>query len=211
MQSRLASHLARRASSLRPPRRPYGTGVPPPSSRVPPPRVLASFLGATVLAVGSYALGAVYPPFAATLLTPRPAPLLPDAHTPEALAYTAALERELHALPPLRAHRAQPDAAEWYECRPYAAVPPERMRHSLTAGALRGPGRIALPPLVRARRDERAMDVYMHLGHGLCGHEGIVHGGMLATIVDEAMGRLVRFFFLRVRSQDSPARTPSRS
>lgn len=29
----------------------------------------------------------------------------------------------------------------------------------------------------------------VHLGSGLCGHEGVVHGGLLATILDEAIGR----------------------
>jgi hypothetical protein len=156
--------------------------------------VLASLLGATILAGGSYALGSIYPPSVMTLLYPRPIEAFPEAHTPAALAHAAQLEQQLHALPPLLAHRARPDAAEWYECRPYQNVAQERLRHSLTSGALRGPGRLALPPLVRARRDESEMDVFMHLGPGLCGHEGIIHGGMLATIVDEAMGRLVRSF-----------------
>ena len=63
--------------------------------------------------------------------------------------------------------------------------------NSLTAGTLRGPGKLALPPLVRARKDEKASIVIIHLGTALCGHEGIVHGGMLATLLDESLGRTV--------------------
>lgn len=31
--------------------------------------------------------------------------------------------------------------------------------------------------------------VFVHVGRGVCGHEGIVHGGMLATLLDEILGR----------------------
>lgn len=29
----------------------------------------------------------------------------------------------------------------------------------------------------------------IHLGRALCGHDGIVHGGLLATVMDETLGR----------------------
>lgn len=31
--------------------------------------------------------------------------------------------------------------------------------------------------------------MFVHVGRGVCGHEGIVHGGMLATLLDEILGR----------------------
>ena len=48
------------------------------------------------------------------------------------------------------------------------------------------------PPLAFVRGDEQEMESYLHVGRSLCGHDGVVHGGMLATILDEAMGRVVR-------------------
>jgi hypothetical protein len=36
--------------------------------------------------------------------------------------------------------------------------------------------------------------VFVHLGRGLCRHDGIVHGGLLVTLLDEALGRNVRVF-----------------
>lgn len=66
--------------------------------------------------------------------------------------------------------------------------------NSLTAGALRGPGKLAVPPLVRARKDERESVLVVHVGRGLCGHDGIVHGGLLATLMDESLGRQVGLF-----------------
>jgi acyl-coenzyme A thioesterase PaaI-like protein len=61
--------------------------------------------------------------------------------------------------------------------------------NSLTAGALRGPGKLAFTPLVRARKDESESIIVVHVGRGLCGHDGIIHGGLLATLLDEGLGR----------------------
>jgi acyl-coenzyme A thioesterase PaaI-like protein len=63
--------------------------------------------------------------------------------------------------------------------------------NALTTGALRGPAKLAIPPLVRARDDESKAWVFLHLGRRLCEHVGIVHGGLLATAMDEAPGRIV--------------------
>ena len=63
--------------------------------------------------------------------------------------------------------------------------------NSLTGGALHGPGKLALPPLVRAKWDNSEALVFVHVGSALCGHEGIVHGGALATLLDETLGRQV--------------------
>jgi hypothetical protein len=31
----------------------------------------------------------------------------------------------------------------------------------------------------------------VHVGRGVCGHDGIIHGGLLATILDESLARTV--------------------
>jgi len=136
--------------------------------------------------------GAIYPPTPLSIIFPRPAPppLAPD--TPEAVAYTASLEEKLQRLPLLKQLRESDDAGEWYETRPYQGFPEERLVNSLTAGALKGPGKLALYPLIRAKRDESESIIFMHLGRGLCGHDGIIHGGLLATVLDETLARTVR-------------------
>jgi len=103
----------------------------------------------------------------------------------------AALEEQLQKLPVLLKHRENEDPEAWYETRPYQSLSEECRANNLTAGALRGPGRLALPPLVRARWDETEGVIIMHVGRGLCGHDGIVHGGLLATLLDEALARTV--------------------
>lgn len=140
-------------------------------------------------------LGAIYPPPPISILFPRAAPGPPaDPFSPESVAYTENLEEKLQSLPYLEKERQRPDAREWYETRPYQQFPEERRVNNLTAGALRGPGKLAIYPLLRVRRDESEAMAFMHLGRGLCGHDGIIHGGLLATLLDEALGRMVCAF-----------------
>jgi len=150
----------------------------------------------TVTSLAAYTLGSIYPPSTLTILFPRIAPGPPDPTSPEAVAYTAELERSLQTLPLLQKLRAQPDADEWYETRAYKNFPEERRVNSLTAGTLRGPGKLALMALVRSRKDESESVVIIHVGRSLCGHDGIVHGGLLATLLDETLARTVGRFTL---------------
>jgi len=154
-------------------------------------RTLRNFTLATTLGSTAYTVGAFYPPTLVTYIAPRAAPPPPDPDLPETQVYVAALEEQLQTLPILLKHRANEDSEAWYETRPYQYLSEECRVNNLTAGALRGPGRLALPPLVRARWDETEGFIIMHVGRGLCGHDGIVHGGLLATLLDEALARTV--------------------
>ncbi|KAF7358976.1 4HBT domain-containing protein [Mycena sanguinolenta] len=166
------------------------------NSNFSPRRGLSTFTTISLVSavsLGAYTLGALYPPSALSLLYPRPAPPPLPPSSPEAAAYVADLESQLQSLPLLRDMRAREDAAEWYETRPAAptsspGIPDSVRANNLTLGALRGPGKLALFPLARVKRDESEAVLFVHLGRGLCGHDGIVHGGMLATLLDEALG-----------------------
>lgn len=70
--------------------------------------------------------------------------------------------------------------------------------NSLTAGALRGPGKLGVIPLIRGKKDESESVVFIHVGRGLCGHDGIIHGGLLATLLDEALARTVSVFLMHL-------------
>jgi acyl-coenzyme A thioesterase PaaI-like protein len=61
----------------------------------------------------------------------------------------------------------------------------------LTGGTLAGVGKIEVPPL---NFNENGVELpsmvqIMYLGPALCGHPGIVHGGLLATMLDEGLAR----------------------
>jgi hypothetical protein len=164
------------------------------TSSSPAPRSSASFIRGLVFATGlgsAFTAGSLYPPDLATYVSPRIAPPPPVDDTPEAIALITSLEQQLETLSLLQTHRSQPDADDWYEARPYTNYPELKRVHHLTAGVLRGPGKLAVRPLIRAKNDESEAWVFVHLGRSLCGHEGIVHGGLMATILDEALGRIV--------------------
>jgi hypothetical protein len=149
--------------------------------------------------LGAYTLGAIFPPAPLSILFPRAAPAPPDPASPESIAYTESLESQLQTLPLLQSLRQRVDADEWYEVRPYQNVSEERRVNHLTSGALRGPGKLALPALVRVKKDESESFIFVHVGRGMCGHDGIVHGGLLATLLDETLGRMVSLLFLQTR------------
>ncbi|KAI0804837.1 HotDog domain-containing protein [Irpex lacteus] len=165
------------------------TGAPSQSSSSSSLKVVRQLALVGSVGLAAYGIGSFFPPTLATYVSPRIAPPPPDPEHPHTIAYVEELESELQRLPVLHELRTADDAIDWYETRPYIDVPKEELVNSLTAGSLRGPGKLALPPLVRARKDEKASVVILHLGTALCGHEGIVHGGMLATLLDESLGR----------------------
>lgn len=78
---------------------------------------------------------------------------------------------------------------EYVESRPYMKIPEEFRSHSLTAGTLSDSGGIVVPPLAFNNRNTNTMVTILYLGPNLSGHPGIVHGGFLATLLDEGMGR----------------------
>lgn len=45
-----------------------------------------------------------------------------------------------------------------------------------------------MPPLVFCDEGKKLVSL-SHLGEDLCGHVGMIHGGLLATLLDEGMGR----------------------
>lgn len=67
---------------------------------------------------------------------------------------------------------------------------PEMMRkHSLTANTLLGDTKVPVAPLIFTKGQGEELIAISYLGSDLCGHVGIVHGGMLVTMLDEGMAR----------------------
>ncbi|KAG8533440.1 uncharacterized protein KY384_002223 [Bacidia gigantensis] len=75
----------------------------------------------------------------------------------------------------------------WTESRPHLRYPETIRPHSLTAGTLMGPGKFPVPPLVFS--DDKELVSLSYVGTDMCGHNGIVHGGLLATMLDEGLAR----------------------
>ncbi|KAK6335262.1 hypothetical protein TWF718_010696 [Orbilia javanica] len=75
------------------------------------------------------------------------------------------------------------------ETRPHLDIPTLLRPNVLTAGVLTGPDRIAVPPLVFADGEGKKLFAILHVGEQLCGHPGVIHGGLLATLMDETLAR----------------------
>jgi acyl-coenzyme A thioesterase PaaI-like protein len=77
------------------------------------------------------------------------------------------------------------------ESRPHLKIPESMRPHNLTGGVLLGPGKIEVPPLSLAHSSEELPRLVQisFLGEALCGHPTIVHGGLLATLLDEGLAR----------------------
>ena len=97
----------------------------------------------------------------------------------------AELNNYINNHPLTRSLRADP---AWTESRPHLRYPEAHRKHSLTAGTLLGHGKIPVPPLVFIEEGKQLVSM-SYLGTDLCGHIGIVHGGLLATLLDEGLAR----------------------
>ncbi|KAK1989470.1 thioesterase superfamily protein [Colletotrichum cereale] len=82
--------------------------------------------------------------------------------------------------------RQNPDMTE---SRPHMRLPDVLRRHNLTGGLLLGPGRITVPPVCWTEKGGKSLVSISHLGTDMCGHPGIVHGGLVATMLDEGLAR----------------------
>lgn len=90
--------------------------------------------------------------------------------------------------PLARKLRAQADITE---SRPHLKIPESMRPHNLTSGPLSGENKIEVPPLMFTAQEAGlpSSTQFYYLGKALCGHPGIVHGGLLATLLDEGLAR----------------------
>ncbi|KAF1965528.1 Thioesterase/thiol ester dehydrase-isomerase [Bimuria novae-zelandiae CBS 107.79] len=73
--------------------------------------------------------------------------------------------------------------------RPHLKIPAQVRAQNLTGGTLLGDDKIAVPPVQFGTEDGSSFVSLQYLGPALCGHPGIIHGGLLATLLDEGLAR----------------------
>lgn len=73
--------------------------------------------------------------------------------------------------------------------RPHLKLPETLRNHNFTGGILMGEEKIPVPPLQFATKDGSEFVSIQYLGLALCGHPNIIHGGLLATLLDEGLAR----------------------
>lgn len=100
--------------------------------------------------------------------------------------HTREVEEYIQSHPVSRELRSRP---EFSESRPHLKIPESQRPHNLTGGTLMGPGKVVVPPFTWSEEGGKSLVQISYLGQDLCGHPGIVHGGLLATILDEGLAR----------------------
>jgi len=96
------------------------------------------------------------------------------------------IEEFINNHPVARELRSKP---QYSESRPHLKIPEAVRSHNLTGGILMGPGKVVVPPFTWTEKGGKSLVQIQYLGSDLCGHPGIVHGGLLATICDEGLAR----------------------
>ncbi|RDW71973.1 hypothetical protein BP5796_08007 [Coleophoma crateriformis] len=113
-----------------------------------------------------------------------------DAETLTMFTPEDSISREIEAFindhPVVAELRMNPDFSE---SRPHLKIPESQRGHNLTGGTLMGPGKVVVPPFTWSEKGGKSLVQISYLGSDLCGHPGIVHGGMLATMMDEGLAR----------------------
>ncbi|KAE8349931.1 HotDog domain-containing protein [Aspergillus coremiiformis] len=89
-------------------------------------------------------------------------------------------------LPIVQELRNNPD---YVEADVYGNYSEDDKNHRLTSGPLKGSRALALQKVFWNDKEQKAISV-VFLGHGLEGWPTIVHGGALATVLDENLGRV---------------------
>ncbi|ROT40119.1 thioesterase family protein [Sodiomyces alkalinus F11] len=190
---RLASSLSR-VRRCRQPRlaryhRSFTTGPTHAPSANPQSRLRRS-LGLTLVGLGCAGLGffvGTAPALSGILSALQPRS---DEETVRAYAPTnqeaASVEAKINNHPLVAELRKRSDLTE---SRPHMKFPEAFRQRNLTAGILLGPGRLTVPPFSWTENGGKSLVTILHLGTDLCGHPGIVHGGLLATLLDEGLAR----------------------
>ncbi|KAF9900176.1 hypothetical protein BX616_002661, partial [Lobosporangium transversale] len=93
------------------------------------------------------------------------------------------LEQQMEELDLVKEYKSKAKLGEWKEAEPYWYLTKATKPHHLTAGTLRGENMLSVHPLKFERKDKKAIVLFMHLGRSLCGHDQIIHGGLLATLL----------------------------
>lgn len=106
--------------------------------------------------------------------------------TEAAKAYSERIEAKLQRLPLVQKLS---NDSNYTSFRPWDLYKAEGRDSFFTSGALYSPGAITVPPLVFTNEKDKSGVTIVHAGLFLAGFPFLVHGGILGTMLDEAINR----------------------
>lgn len=118
---------------------------------------------------------------------------LPVRGTLEAAEYSSEIEKDLNKLPVVRQLKQE---SRYKQIRSWENMKDKgRLEKLFTAGTLRTPGGLSIEPMVFVDTEEKSSVAIVHCGRLLTGFPLIVHGGVLGTLLDEALARIAFLSF----------------
>lgn len=158
--------------------------IPPQYPPPPPPRPKRS-LRPYIYATLFFLIGSLTGHFICKIIIP-PGGLLPAPGTPEDVALTAQIHKRAAKLPIVQALSEDP---EWRSWDAYSTFTPEEKLHRITTGPLGGSRGLGGYQRIFHHPPSGQFISVVWFGPALTGWPGIVHGGLIATVLDESMGR----------------------
>ncbi|KAK5633935.1 hypothetical protein RRF57_009649 [Xylaria bambusicola] len=167
--------------------------VPPPNltethagDEVPPPNPQRPRRRRWIFAVALVLLGAVIGTAAEKMISP---PYLPPVDSAGDTFLVKKIQKEGNELPIVKELSSDPAWASWDA---YGGMSAARSR--ITSGPMAGFGGLAFQRIFHNAATGEVVTV-VYFGGGLAGFPGVVHGGALATLLDESLGRcaILRF------------------
>uniref|UniRef100_A0A060T8W3 ARAD1C39798p n=1 Tax=Blastobotrys adeninivorans TaxID=409370 RepID=A0A060T8W3_BLAAD len=139
--------------------------------------------------LGVTAVGAVIGYFASpwTVLKYATEHELPKKGTLAAAEYNAELEADIQDLSIVKKLKAD---KRYKMVRSWQNMNADELERMFTAGTLSTPGALSIPPLVFVDEEDKSTVAVVHCGRLLTGFPLIIHGGVLGTLLEEALRRI---------------------
>ncbi|KAA8569427.1 hypothetical protein MFRU_004g02120 [Monilinia fructicola] len=154
----------------------------PPASSSPSPKGKRS-LRPTIYASLFLLIGLTAGQYVSLVLSP---PSLPEPSSPSDELMTSWLHAQASKLPLVQSLSEDPI---WQSWDAYSTFTPEERPHRLTTGPLGGSRGIGGYQRVFHNSTTGEFITVVYLGGAIAGWPGVVHGGLIATIMDESLGR----------------------
>ncbi|OIW31001.1 hypothetical protein CONLIGDRAFT_630892 [Coniochaeta ligniaria NRRL 30616] len=173
-----------------PPQEPFPTyfqdalpTTPPPPPPPPPPKPKRSVLRRVLFATTFLALGNLAGGLLERFANPAP-PIPKDSHIDD-------LQRQQihHLASKLDVVQALEEDPTWISWDAYASLPPEQRRRHMVASSLSSSSALGGYQRVFQNTETGEVLVLVYFGRGVTGWPTVVHGGALATVLDETCGR----------------------
>ncbi|MCJ1332552.1 hypothetical protein MMC10_009245 [Thelotrema lepadinum] len=158
-----------------------------PQNTAPLPKKRASrrYWRISLYSLGFLTLGLASGSFVTAILIPPP---VPDPDTEESEELLSGLRKDLGELPIVKELRSRRE--DWLEYEAYMSQAPQIKASSMTAGAMRGYGGLALQRVFYNRKEKRLISI-VFFGGSLVGWPGVVHGGAIASVLLENLERVI--------------------